>query len=103
MNRLDRVKASIAGRPPKRFLVIVGRGTGTLTDIVGVGPGSYLDEIARLAGGTNVLASTRLEYPRISMETIISLAPEVIVDVGEMGCPDGFLFAALLLTENVAS
>ena len=27
----------------------------------------------------------RLEYPRISMETVISLAPDVIVDVGEMG------------------
>ena len=27
----------------------------------------------------------KLEYPRISMETVISLAPDVIVDVGEMG------------------
>ena len=84
-SRLDRVKASVASRPSKKFLIIVGRRTGTLTDIVGVGPNSYLDEIARLAGGTNVLASTRLEYPRISMETIISLAPDVIIDVGEMG------------------
>ena len=32
-----------------------------------------------------MLASSRLEYPRISMETVISLAPDVIVDVGEMG------------------
>jgi iron complex transport system substrate-binding protein len=83
--RLDRVKASVAGRPLKKILIIVGRRTGTLTDIIGVGPGSYLDDIATLAGGTNVLASTRLEYPKISMETVISLAPDVIVDVGEMG------------------
>jgi iron complex transport system substrate-binding protein len=85
VNRLDRVKASVAGRPSKKFLIIVGRRTGTLTDLVSVGPDSYLDEIARLAGGTNVLGSTRLEYPKISMETIISLAPDVIIDVGEMG------------------
>jgi iron complex transport system substrate-binding protein len=85
MTRLDRVKASVAGRPSKRVLIIVGRRTGTLTDIIGVGPNSYLDEIARLAGGTNVLGATRLEYPKISMETIISLAPDVIIDVGEMG------------------
>ncbi len=67
------------------MLIIVGRRTGTLTDIIGVGPGSYLHDIATLAGGANVLASTRMEYPKISMETVISLAPDVIIDVGEMG------------------
>jgi iron complex transport system substrate-binding protein len=82
---LDRVNAATAGRPPRRVLIIVGRRTGTLTDIVAVGPGSYLHDLAAMAGGTNVLADAKLEYPRISMETIISLAPDVIVDVGEMG------------------
>jgi iron complex transport system substrate-binding protein len=82
---LDRVRASVAGRAPRKILIIVGRRTGTLTDIIGVGPGSYLHDIATIAGGLNVLASTALEYPRISMETVISLAPDVIVDVGEMG------------------
>jgi iron complex transport system substrate-binding protein len=83
--RLDRVKASVADRPARKILVIVGRTPGTLNDIIGVGPGSYLHDIATLAGGTNVLASTRMEYPKISMETVISLAPDIIVDVGEMG------------------
>ena len=82
---LDRVKASVAGRPPRKILIVVGRRTGTLTDIIAVGPGSYLHDIAAVAGGSNVLASSKLEYPRISMETVISLAPDVIVDVGEMG------------------
>ena len=82
---LDRVKASVAGRAPRRILIIVGRRTGTLTDIIAVGPGSYLHDIAGIAGGSNVLASSTLEYPRISMETVISTAPHVIVDVGEMG------------------
>ena len=82
---LDRVKASVAGRTPRRILIVVGRRTGTLADITAVGPGSYLHDIATIAGGSNVLASARVEYPRISMETVISLAPDVIVDVGEMG------------------
>ena len=68
------------------MLIIVGRRTGTLTDIVAVGPRSYLHDIATLAGGVNVLAGASTpEYPRISMETVISLAPDVIIDVGEMG------------------
>jgi len=82
---LDRVKAAVAGRAPRKILIIVGRRTGTLTDIIAVGPGSYLHDIAAIAGGSNVLASVNLEYPRISMETVIALAPDVIVDVGEMG------------------
>jgi iron complex transport system substrate-binding protein len=82
---LDRVEAAVAGRPPRKVLIIVGRRPGTLTDIIAVGPGSYLHDIAVMAGGTNVLASVKMEYPRISMETVISLAPDVIVDVGEMG------------------
>jgi iron complex transport system substrate-binding protein len=83
--RLARVRASAADRRATKVLIIVGRRTGTLTDIIGVGPGSYLHDIATLAGGANVLASTRMEYPQISMETVISLAPDVIIDVGEMG------------------
>jgi iron complex transport system substrate-binding protein len=82
---LARVRTSAAKRPPRRVLIIVGRRTGTLSDIVAVGPGSYLHDIAGIAGGTNVLAGVALEYPRISMETVISLAPDVIIDVGEMG------------------
>lgn len=82
---LDRVKAAVAGRAPRTILLVVGRRTGALTDMTAVGPGSYLNDVAAIAGGTNVLASTQLEYPRISMETVISLAPDVIVDVGEMG------------------
>jgi iron complex transport system substrate-binding protein len=65
--------------------VIVGRRTGTLTDIIAVGPGSYLNDLVEIAGGMNVMANAKLEYPRISMETVISLAPDVIIDIGEMG------------------
>jgi iron complex transport system substrate-binding protein len=82
---LDRIKASVAGKPARRVLVIVGRRTGTLTDLIAVGPGSYLHDLIGIAGGENVLGSVTLEYPRISMETVISLKPDVIIDVGEMG------------------
>jgi iron complex transport system substrate-binding protein len=82
---LDRVKAAVAGKPPPRVLIIVGRRTGTLTDMTAVGPGSSLHDLIGLAGGENVLKSVKLEYPQISMETVITLKPDVIIDVGEMG------------------
>jgi len=82
--RLERVKTAVSRHPPRKILIIVGRRTGTLTDIVAVGRGSYLSDIAAFAGGVNVL-DTATQYPRISMETIIALAPDVLIDVGEMG------------------
>lgn len=82
---IDRVTSEVSGRPPRKVLVVVGRRTGALTDIVAVGPGSYLHDLIAIAGGVNVMAGVKLEYPRISMETVISLTPDVIIDVGEMG------------------
>jgi iron complex transport system substrate-binding protein len=78
------MKAAVSGRPPRKVLIIVGRRTGTLTDIVAVGRGSYLSDVAAFAGGVNVL-DTATQYPRISMETILALAPDVLIDIGEMG------------------
>jgi iron complex transport system substrate-binding protein len=84
--RLDAVRTASAKHPPRRVLVIVGRQPGTLTDLIGVGRGSYLNDLVSLAGGVNVLSDPSLpEYPRVSMESIIRLAPDVIVDAGDMG------------------
>ena len=84
-SELDRITSAVGGRPARKVLVIVGRRTGALTDIIAVGPGSYLNDLIGIAGGVNVMSGVELEYPRISMETVISLAPDVIIDVGEMG------------------
>jgi iron complex transport system substrate-binding protein len=82
---LGRVRSAVAGRAPRRVLLIVGRQSGTLTDLIAVGRDSYLSDLVTLAGGVNVLADPGLpEYPRISMETVIRLAPDVIIDDGEM-------------------
>jgi iron complex transport system substrate-binding protein len=45
-----------------------------------------MSDLATIAGGVNVLSQNGLpEYPRISMETVIRLAPDVIIDAGDMG------------------
>ncbi len=84
--RLNAVHAAAAKRPARKVLVIMGRQPGTLSDLVAVGRGSYLNDLVTVAGGVNVLDDPRLpDYPRISMETVIRLAPELIVDAGDMG------------------
>src|SRR5262249_53390190 len=75
--RLDaiRAEASGAGAPPA-VLLIVGRDPGLLSNLVGAGPGAYLDELIGIAGGKNVLADSKVEYPRISMGTVVRPPPE---------------------------
>lgn len=81
--QLDAIRAagSKGGRTPVLFLV--GRAPGTLQSMVGAGPGTFLDELLRLAGGTNILASSPIQYPKVSLEQILATDPDVIIDMGD--------------------
>jgi iron complex transport system substrate-binding protein len=84
--RLEAVRRAASAAPRPRVLFIIGRNPGTLTDLVAVGPGSYINDLIEIAGGKNVLAiQGQPEYPRISMETVLRLDPDVIVDTVDMG------------------
>jgi len=84
--RLEAVRRAGAAAPRPRVLFIIGRRPGTLADLVAVGAGSYINDLIEIAGGQNVLAiKGQPEYPRISMETVLRLDPEVIVDTVDMG------------------
>jgi iron complex transport system substrate-binding protein len=43
------------------------------------GPGSFGDDIIRLAGGINIAANTSSEYPMISSEFVVGADPDIIV------------------------
>ncbi len=43
------------------------------------GPGSFGDDLIRLAGGINIAANTSSEYPEVTSEFVISSDPDVIV------------------------
>jgi iron complex transport system substrate-binding protein len=84
--KLEAVRRAAAGRQRPRVLFIIGRHAGQLSDLVAVGPGSYVNDLIGIAGGTNVLAiAGQPAYPRISMETVLRLDPDVIVDTVDMG------------------
>jgi iron complex transport system substrate-binding protein len=84
--RLGALRRANAALPRVRVLFIIGRRLGSLSDLVAVGPGSYINELIEIAGGQNVLAiQGQPEYPKISMETVLRLDPDVIVDTVDMG------------------
>jgi iron complex transport system substrate-binding protein len=65
--------------------MIIGRDPGALTNLIAVGPSPYLGELLSVAGGTNVLTGKAIDYPHISMETVVRLNPDVILDLSRMG------------------
>jgi iron complex transport system substrate-binding protein len=87
--RLDGLRRANAAERKPRVLFIIGRRPGMLADLVAVGPGSYLNELIGIAGGINLLdIKGQPEYPRISMEVVLRLDPDVIVDTVDMGDTD---------------
>jgi iron complex transport system substrate-binding protein len=80
---LDGVARSVAGRRRVTALFLVGRSPGTLQGMVGAGPDTFIDELITLAGGRNVLSASPIQYPKVSVEQILSSDPEYILDMGD--------------------
>jgi len=68
--------------PKAKILFIVGRTPGTVADLIGVGRGSYINELIALDGAENILSDAAVPYPQINMEEIIRKNPDIIIDMG---------------------
>lgn len=79
-SRLDRAVRRAAGRPRVRSMICL-----QTEPLIVAGPGTLPSELLRLAGGDNVV--TEGHYPQIGLETVVRLAPEVIVQA-LMDTPD---------------
>jgi iron complex transport system substrate-binding protein len=84
-SRLNTFRSDTVGKPRPAVLMVVGRTPGLLTNLIAVGPGAYLGELLEIAGGGNVLTETAIAYPHISLETVVRLNPDVILDLSMMG------------------
>ena len=71
---IGRVRARAAGLPRRRVLFVVGR-----EPLVVAGPGSYPDELLRIAGAENVVKGTR-PWPVYPLEKAVADDPDVVID-----------------------
>ncbi len=83
-DELGRVQTAAKSLQKRSVLFIVGRTPGRLDGMVAVGKGSYLNELIAMAGGRNLMADSLVAYPKISLEGVVRLRPDVIVDMGDM-------------------
>ena len=79
------VEQAAAHRPAKhpRVLAVIDREAGGLGNIVAVGPGSWVDELLAIVGGDNVLVTSGVRYPRVSLEEVLRGEPDVIIDLSQ--------------------
>jgi len=47
--------------------------------LITVGPGSYLDQVINVAGGSNIASQTTVPYPHLNMEAVLKENPEIII------------------------
>lgn len=80
---LEVVRLAGSKHAKTKVLFLVGRAPGTLQSMVGAGPGTFLDQLLRLAGGVNMLAASPIQYPKVSLEQILAEDPDVIIDMGD--------------------
>jgi len=87
--RLEKVRRLPQIVPRPRVLLIMGRTADALTGIVAAGAGSYLNDLVGIAGGANIVSEvSSLPYPQLSLESILKLDPDVIVDTIDMGATE---------------
>lgn len=79
--QLDAVRQRAVGRARPRTLLVIGREAGSLRRILASGGYGFLHDLLELAGGADVLSEIRRESVELSVEAVLSRAPDTIVEL----------------------
>ncbi len=71
MNRLNHL-----AKPLKKLKVMV---VLSFPEVYAVGGNTFIDDVIRRAGGVNVFGDSKVPYPLVSFEKIVSVSPDVII------------------------
>lgn len=82
-SRIESVRSRAEGAGKPKTLISIGRdfGTGSLGKVYVAGKNTYFDELLEIAGGANACSSNMVRYPAISAEGILSIDPDVVIEL----------------------
>lgn len=77
------VCAKVKGLPKKSVVLCVSRELSdqTVNIFYAAGKDTFYNELLEMAGGINAVPPSRAEYPKISSEGLMTMDPEVIIDI----------------------
>ena len=78
---LGAVRNQTMNLPQRSVLLVVDRTPGTLRDLYVATQGSFLAELIEIGGGRSIATPTKNGYAKISKEVVLTLNPEVILDM----------------------
>lgn len=83
--RQVRLAAKSFPAPPssQRVLLVIGRDYDSPTpqEVYIAGRGEFYDELIGLAGGQNAYSKSAPKYPKVSVEGLLSLRPDIIIEL----------------------
>ena len=100
--RLDAIQAKTRSLPRPRVLFALDRtfGCGHLSDLYVAADDGYIDTLITLAGGENAYRQPGARYPVVSTEGILSVNPDVIIDMSPPSVVQKFGRPAILADWN---
>ncbi len=78
---LDGIAARCAEREPARVLIVTAPLPDPPTQITAAGPGSFYDDLLRLAGHTNAVEAGGRPFAPVALEFILHADPDVIIEL----------------------
>lgn len=84
-SQLNALRARVRGRSRPKALLVVDRQPGSLREIYASGGIGFLHDMLEAAGGDNVFADVKKESVQPSTETLLTRAPQVILEVRAEG------------------
>ncbi|MCU0235510.1 MAG: helical backbone metal receptor [Acidobacteria bacterium] len=93
-SKLRQVAQRVQGRRKVRTLCIAGRNADELKNMFIIGRNDFLNDLLEIAGGMNAYRGA-VAYPNISLESVIALDPEFILEISSHyeGISDERIFA----------
>jgi iron complex transport system substrate-binding protein len=81
--RLDAIARKTAGLSRPRVMLVVERtlGTGRPENVYVAGADRFMNELVERAGGVNCCGDPRVGFPIVSLEGILQMNPQVILDL----------------------
>jgi iron complex transport system substrate-binding protein len=79
-NKLAAIADDAGHRKKIRTLIVAGRNADELKNMYIVGKNDFLNELLEIAGGVNAYQGT-VNYPNISLEGVIFLNPDLILEI----------------------